>query len=183
MASDILLLPGVMPAPQRLCRWALTCWVLVILTIGARDVVGPRPLDARGRRRRRRRSGRELGDVELSRAIVRGGAHDGLPRAVEGSRRGVARGCVRRRRIGTRLRSARHPALSLLGASGAGVRRSVDDTPALARGHRARKGSDFDRRADACLGPSEATVGGGYPRRDDNGAGSVGPRGSHEGQA
>lgn len=63
------------------------------------------------RRPLRRRSDRQPDDIELSKAIVRCGAH-GVPRAVEDSRRWLGRGCVRLRRIGTRLRSGRQLALS-----------------------------------------------------------------------
>ena len=51
---------------------------------------------------------------KLRRAIVRGGAHARLAENSRGSHRRLARGGVRRRRMGRRPRSARHLPLSLL---------------------------------------------------------------------
>jgi hypothetical protein len=55
-----------------------------------------------------RQRDRKPDDVELREATSAAALKGGLPRAVEGSRRRLARGCERRRRLGTRLRSASH---------------------------------------------------------------------------
>jgi hypothetical protein len=95
---------------------------------------------------------------------------DGMPRAVEGSCRRLARGCVRGRRIGTRLRSASHSALSkrhpmheqkrvMRGARSSITSRHHDHSVTTVRpGPRLWPGGQGRGRADAGRGPAAAAV-------------------------